>query len=145
MDGNPIRGIRLDILQRGTQEVLKYLRGRLRLSESSERGDTGVDLLPERNIPVNNVVTTNGGSSDLVVPPRPLPSRKSKSPSRRKSGGVSVEELGIDPFKCKASRNLLLSGRQIVNLETNVFQLAADNAVTCIDLSKNMMMTLPSS
>lgn len=123
LDGNPIRGIRLDILQRGTLEILKYLRGKLRLSESSDGGDGQCSAS-------NSFLSPSG-----------------KTPSRRRSGnnGATSEDLGIDPYKTKSSRSLNLGSKQISELDNSVLQLAADNGVTCIDLSKNQLCFLPPS
>jgi len=100
--------------------VLKYLRGKVKLSESAD----------------SSMESPN--SNFFLSPP-------GKVTSRRRSGnhGATAEDLGIDPFKAKSSRSLNLSAKQISELDISVLQLASDNSVTCVDISKNLLTSIP--
>uniref|UniRef100_A0A8D3C2I8 Leucine-rich repeat protein SHOC-2 n=1 Tax=Scophthalmus maximus TaxID=52904 RepID=A0A8D3C2I8_SCOMX len=50
LEGNPLRGIRRDLLTKGTNELLKYLRGRIK-----EDGDTAMTLPSQSNVNVHNI------------------------------------------------------------------------------------------
>lgn len=117
LDGNPLRGIRLDILQRGTLELLKYLRGKLSLNELANESNSG-----------------NEGPSG-----KPNGCRKSLR------GGSTTEDLEIDRDRVKASRDLNLVGRQMSEIDASVMELAVYAKTTMIDLSKNILTSLPNS
>lgn len=113
LDGNPLRGIRLDILQRGTLELLKYLRGKLNPNDSfNESGNEGQDGKP------------NGCRKSL-------------------RGGSTADDLEIDRDRVKASRDLNLVGRQMSELDNSVMELAADARTSILDMSKNILSSLP--
>lgn len=129
LEGNPLRGIRLDILQRGTQEVLKYLRGKLRANSES------------REIPESADGEFLGSTLDRTSGPYSI--SPGKLPVVR-SARVSTElELGVDVYKLKASKTLNLSSKNMKALEDEVFETAAAAGVTEMDVSKNHLNFLP--
>ncbi|CAL8130660.1 unnamed protein product [Orchesella dallaii] len=117
LDGNPLRGIRLDILQRGTLELLKYLRGKLNPSDSFNDSGCGND-------------TTDGKQNGC---------RKSLR------GCSTADELEIDRDRVKASRDLNLVARQMSEVDNSVMELASDAKTSVIDMSKNILTSLPES
>ncbi|KAM3620236.1 uncharacterized protein V6R79_020102 [Siganus canaliculatus] len=58
LEGNPLRGIRRDLLTKGTNELLKYLRGRIKVEpERGEEGPTAMTLPSETVVNVHNIKT----------------------------------------------------------------------------------------
>ncbi|KAM8873766.1 leucine-rich repeat-containing protein 40 isoform 2-T2 [Spinachia spinachia] len=58
LDGNPLRGIRRDLLTKGSDVLLKYLRGRIKGDpESAEEGQTAMTLPSQARINVHNIKT----------------------------------------------------------------------------------------
>ncbi|XP_056270798.1 leucine-rich repeat-containing protein 40 isoform X3 [Pseudoliparis swirei] len=58
LEGNPLRGIRRDLLTKGTSELLKYLRGRIK--EDRDRADEGqmaMTLPSQATVNVHNITT----------------------------------------------------------------------------------------
>lgn len=116
LEGNPLRGIRLDILQRGTIELLKYLRGKLNPSDSMNDSSSGES-----------------------------PDGKQNGCRKSLRGGSTAEDLEIDRDRVKASRDLNLVGKQMSEIDKSVMELAADAKISIIDMSKNILTSLPDS
>ncbi|XP_068599438.1 leucine-rich repeat-containing protein 40 [Brachionichthys hirsutus] len=57
LEGNPLRGIRRDLLAKGTNELLKYLRGRLKEEPEAADGHTAVTLPSQATVNVHNIQT----------------------------------------------------------------------------------------
>ncbi|XP_074523998.1 leucine-rich repeat-containing protein 40 [Halichoeres trimaculatus] len=58
LEGNPLRGIRRDLLTKGTNELLKYLRGRIKEEpESVDEGNTAMTLPSQAKVNVHNIKT----------------------------------------------------------------------------------------
>ncbi|XP_042538790.1 leucine-rich repeat-containing protein 40 [Dipodomys spectabilis] len=60
LEGNPLRTIRREILNKGTQEVLKYLRSKIRddePSQSDSRTETAMTLPSESRVNVHSIIT----------------------------------------------------------------------------------------
>uniref|UniRef100_A0A668TFU1 Leucine rich repeat containing 40 n=1 Tax=Oreochromis aureus TaxID=47969 RepID=A0A668TFU1_OREAU len=58
LEGNPLRGIRRDILSKGTGELLKYLRGRVKEEpEKTDGGDTAMMLPSQARVNVHDIKT----------------------------------------------------------------------------------------
>ncbi|XP_034567566.1 leucine-rich repeat-containing protein 40 [Notolabrus celidotus] len=58
LEGNPLRGIRRDILTKGTNELLKYLRGRIKEEpERAEEGSTAMTLPSQATVNVHSIKT----------------------------------------------------------------------------------------
>ncbi|XP_041647610.1 leucine-rich repeat-containing protein 40 [Cheilinus undulatus] len=58
LEGNPLRGIRRDLLTKGTNELLKYLRGRIKEEpERVDEGDTAMTLPSQAAVNVHNIKT----------------------------------------------------------------------------------------
>ncbi|XP_020502577.1 leucine-rich repeat-containing protein 40 [Labrus bergylta] len=56
LEGNPLRGIRRDLLTKGTNELLKYLRGRIKEEpESADKGHTAMTLPSQAAVNVHNI------------------------------------------------------------------------------------------
>ncbi|XP_044054956.1 leucine-rich repeat-containing protein 40 isoform X2 [Siniperca chuatsi] len=58
LEGNPLRGIRRDLLTKGTNELLKYLRGRIKEEpERADEGHTAMTLPSQARVNVHNIKT----------------------------------------------------------------------------------------
>ncbi|XP_068565455.1 leucine-rich repeat-containing protein 40 isoform X2 [Cebidichthys violaceus] len=58
LEGNPLRGIRRDLLTKGTNELLKYLRGRIKEDpERADEGQTAMTLPSQARVNVHNINT----------------------------------------------------------------------------------------
>ncbi|KAM6921192.1 leucine-rich repeat-containing protein 40 [Xenentodon cancila] len=58
LEGNPLRGIRRDLLTKGTNELLKYLRGRIKEEpEKVEEGRTAMTLPSQATVNLHNIKT----------------------------------------------------------------------------------------
>uniref|UniRef100_A0A3B4YW63 Leucine rich repeat containing 40 n=1 Tax=Stegastes partitus TaxID=144197 RepID=A0A3B4YW63_9TELE len=58
LEGNPLRGIRRDLLTKGTNELLKYLKGRIKEEpEKAEEGHTAMTLPSQAMVNVHNIQT----------------------------------------------------------------------------------------
>ncbi|XP_042371860.1 leucine-rich repeat-containing protein 40 [Plectropomus leopardus] len=58
LEGNPLRGIRRDLLTKGTNELLKYLRGRIKEEpEKADEGTTAMTLPSQARVNVHNIKT----------------------------------------------------------------------------------------
>ncbi|XP_070765139.1 leucine-rich repeat-containing protein 40 [Enoplosus armatus] len=58
LEGNPLRGIRRDLLTKGTNELLKYLRGRIKEEpEGADEGHTAMTLPSQARVNVHNIKT----------------------------------------------------------------------------------------
>ncbi|CAJ1060146.1 leucine-rich repeat-containing protein 40 [Xyrichtys novacula] len=56
LEGNPMRGIRRDLLTKGTNELLKYLRGRIKEDpETADEGPTAMTLPSQAGVNVHNI------------------------------------------------------------------------------------------
>lgn len=55
LDGNPLRGLRRELLTRGTEELLKYLRGRIKEEPDSSSGSTGLSLPSHASVNLHNI------------------------------------------------------------------------------------------
>ncbi|KAM7012999.1 leucine-rich repeat-containing protein 40 [Tautogolabrus adspersus] len=56
LEGNPLRGIRRDLLTKGTNELLKYLRGRIKEEpEKADEGHTAMTLPSQAAVNVHNI------------------------------------------------------------------------------------------
>ncbi|XP_040896012.1 leucine-rich repeat-containing protein 40 [Toxotes jaculatrix] len=56
LEGNPLRGIRRDLLTKGTNELLKYLRGRIKEEpERADEGHTAMTLPSQASVNVHNI------------------------------------------------------------------------------------------
>ncbi|KAM9358337.1 leucine-rich repeat-containing protein 40 [Symphorus nematophorus] len=100
LEGNPMRGIRRDLLTKGTNELLKYLRGRIK--EEPDRADEGPTAMT-------------------------LPSQ----------AGVNVHNI-------KTLKSLVYSEKQASSVPDELFDAAADQAVTTVNFSKNQLTCIPS-
>ena len=124
LDGNPLRGIRLDILQRGTCELLKYLRSKSTKASGSDGEDHHLDGF------FNGRSSGGSSSSSTTTSPR---------------GASNSSNLSLDPYKLRATRMLNISNRAIKALEDEVFETAGTAQVNVVDLSKNQLVSLPES
>ncbi|XP_071342855.1 leucine-rich repeat-containing protein 40 [Trachinotus anak] len=58
LEGNPLRGIRRDLLTKGTNELLKYLRGRIKEEpERPDEGNTAMTLPSQASVNVHTIKT----------------------------------------------------------------------------------------
>ncbi|KAK1896532.1 Leucine-rich repeat-containing protein 40 [Dissostichus eleginoides] len=58
LEGNPLRGIRRDLLTKGTNELLKYLRGRIKEEpDQAEEQQTAMTLPSQARVNVHNIKT----------------------------------------------------------------------------------------
>ncbi|XP_035032497.1 leucine-rich repeat-containing protein 40 [Hippoglossus stenolepis] len=58
LEGNPLRGIRRDLLTKGTNELLNYLRGRIKDEpETPDDGQTAMTLPSQASVNVHNIKT----------------------------------------------------------------------------------------
>ncbi|XP_018557393.1 LOW QUALITY PROTEIN: leucine-rich repeat-containing protein 40 [Lates calcarifer] len=58
LEGNPLRGIRRDLLSKGTNELLKYLRGRIKEEpERADEGPTAMTLPSQASVNLHNIKT----------------------------------------------------------------------------------------
>ncbi|KAE8299657.1 Leucine-rich repeat-containing protein 40 [Larimichthys crocea] len=58
LEGNPLRGIRRDLLTKGTNELLKYLRGRLKEDpERADEGHTAMTLPSQARVNLHHIKT----------------------------------------------------------------------------------------
>ncbi|XP_067454161.1 leucine-rich repeat-containing protein 40 isoform X2 [Thunnus thynnus] len=58
LEGNPLRGIRRDLLTKGTNELLKYLKGRIKEEpERADEGPTAMTLPSQARVNVHNIKT----------------------------------------------------------------------------------------
>jgi hypothetical protein len=115
LEGNPLKGIRVDILQRGTVELLRYLRGKLKPSEL-------VPQCSDSDTLASNQVTPRGA--------RAVSSEK---------------DLGVDVHMLKNSRSLTLVSKNIKALDEHIFVTAVEAKVNKIDFSRNSLTELPTT
>ncbi|XP_071387242.1 leucine-rich repeat-containing protein 40 isoform X1 [Centroberyx affinis] len=57
LEGNPLRGIRRDLLTKGTNELLKYLRGRIKEPESADTAPTAMTLPSQARVNLHSIKT----------------------------------------------------------------------------------------
>ncbi|XP_078141736.1 leucine-rich repeat-containing protein 40 isoform X2 [Centroberyx gerrardi] len=57
LEGNPLRGIRRDLLTKGTNELLKYLRGRIKEPENADTAPTAMTLPSQARVNLHNIKT----------------------------------------------------------------------------------------
>nr|XP_046246759.1 leucine-rich repeat-containing protein 40 isoform X2 [Scatophagus argus] len=57
LEGNPLRGIRRDLLKKGTSELLKYLKGRIKEgpADTADEGHTAMTLPSQASVNVHNI------------------------------------------------------------------------------------------
>ncbi|XP_077391301.1 leucine-rich repeat-containing protein 40 [Festucalex cinctus] len=100
LEGNPLRGIRRDLLTKGTNELLKYLRGRIKEEPDSAGGDVPTAMT--------------------------LPS-----------------QAAVNLHSIKTLKSLVYSDKKAELIPDELFQAAAEHAVTSADLSKNLLSDVP--
>ncbi|KXJ12812.1 leucine-rich repeat-containing protein 40 [Exaiptasia diaphana] len=110
LDGNPLRKLRRDIVMRGTQAILKYLKSRI---VEEEKPPCGV-----------------ADSVDSKVPDRPDVSM---------SGSSST----IDQHSLTQTKALSYSNKRLSEIPHEVMEAAVTARVTKVDLSKNLLNSLP--
>ncbi|KAM7410659.1 hypothetical protein PAMA_001884 [Pampus argenteus] len=100
LEGNPLRGIRRDLLTKGTNELLKYLKGRIKEEpEGADEEPTAMTLPSQARVNVHNI---------------------------------------------KTLKLLTYSEKQADNIPDELFDAAADEAVTTVNFSKNQLSSIPS-
>ncbi|XP_019727369.1 leucine-rich repeat-containing protein 40 [Hippocampus comes] len=99
LEGNPLRGIRRDLLTKGTNELLKYLRGRIQ-----EEPDCAIDTPTAMTLP---------------------------------------GQAAINVHNIKTLKSLAYSDKKADRVPDELFQAAAEHAVTSADFSKNLLSDVP--
>ncbi|KAM9849382.1 leucine-rich repeat-containing protein 40 [Aulostomus maculatus] len=99
LEGNPLRGIRRDLLMKGTNELLKYLRGRI-------KEETGGAV---------------EGSTAMTLP----------------------SQAKVNMHNIKTLKSLDYSEKQVDNVPDELFDAAADQAVTTVNFSRNQLTSIP--
>ncbi|XP_038048350.1 leucine-rich repeat-containing protein 40-like [Patiria miniata] len=123
LDGNPMRGIRRDIISRGTQGILKFLRSRIEEEPSSKDATDSVSASdPSSAMGVVAAVTS-----------------KTLDYSNKKVAEVPVTLW--EPAREAGVANVNLSKNVFTEVPTNVILLA--KTVTELNLSFNKLTTLP--
>ncbi|XP_066298452.1 leucine-rich repeat-containing protein 40-like isoform X1 [Branchiostoma lanceolatum] len=128
LDGNPLRTIRRDVIQRGTSELLKYLR--TRIEEQQNGGNT------------HSRVTSWPGALST-------PTSRSSEP---KSGDVAPltpdpEPAGpgstIDTFTVHKTKSINYSNKNASSVPDDILETGRDMYVSDMNLSKNVLTTFP--
>lgn len=99
LEGNPMRGIRRDLLTKGTNELLKYLRGRIKEEpDGPDEGPTAMTLPSQARVNIHNI---------------------------------------------KTLKLLEFSEKQADQVPDEVFDAAADQAISNVNFSKNRLSNIP--
>ncbi|KAL6108619.1 lrrc40 [Pungitius sinensis] len=147
LEGNPLRGIRRDLLTKGTDVLLKYLRGRIKGDpESVEEGQTAMTLPSQARVNVHNIKTL-----------------KSLAYSEKQAVDIPDELFDAAADQCVTTVNF--SKNQLTSIPPRLIELSASlsdinlafNRLTCcfpdickfqqlmhMDLRNNQLRDLPS-
>ncbi|KAF3691390.1 Leucine-rich repeat-containing protein 40 [Channa argus] len=147
LEGNPLRGIRRDLLTKGTNELLKYLRGRI--EEKPERADEGLTAMTlpsqatinEHKIKTLKLLEYSGKQADNI--PDEL---------FNAADGQSVTAVDFSKNHLTSIPSRLVefhSSLSDINLGFNRLKSFSPNIFTClqlrhIDLRNNQLSELPS-
>ncbi|XP_077440430.1 leucine-rich repeat-containing protein 40 isoform X2 [Vanacampus margaritifer] len=99
LEGNPLRGIRRDLLTKGTNELLKYIQGRIK-----EEPDNAGDMPTAMTLP---------------------------------------SQAAVNVHSIKTLKSLAYSDKKAERIPDELFQAAAEHAVTAADFSKNLLTDVP--
>uniref|UniRef100_A0A3P9H4M8 Leucine-rich repeat-containing protein 40 n=1 Tax=Oryzias latipes TaxID=8090 RepID=A0A3P9H4M8_ORYLA len=169
VEGNPLRGIRRDLLTKGTNELLKYLRGRVKEEpESSEDPPTAMTFPSQARINVHsiktlgvldysdmqadsipdeaflaaegqNVVTANFSKNKLTSIPARL-LQLSSSLTELNLGFNRLDHCGVEACRLLQLTHLDLRNNQLKDLPADMENLAK---LRCIILSYNRFKSFP--
>ncbi|XP_078656928.1 leucine-rich repeat-containing protein 40-like isoform X2 [Branchiostoma floridae x Branchiostoma belcheri] len=128
LDGNPLRTIRRDVIQRGTSELLKYLR--TRIEEQQNGGNT------------HSRVTSWPGALST-------PTSHSSEPKSRDAAPLTpdpeptVPGSTIDTFTVHKTKSINYSNKNASSVPDDLLETGRDMYVSDMNLSKNVLTTFP--
>lgn len=117
LEGNPLKGIRVDILQRGSVELLKYLRSKHAAPPTSHNFNSFTNVLTKTR----------------------------KSSGEGGTNFDESEVVSVDLHKLKSSGTLDITCRKLTEVPDEVFTKAAEANVGKISLSQNLLSSLPTT
>ncbi|XP_068176503.1 leucine-rich repeat-containing protein 40 [Antennarius striatus] len=147
LEGNPLRGIRRDLLAKGTNELLKYFRGRLKEEpEEADAGPTAMTLPSQARVNVHHVQTLKL----LQFSERQATDIPDELFDASTNQGVTTVDFSKNELTSIPSRLLeLQSSVSDINLAFNRLSCCSPNIgclqhLTHIDFRNNQLSDLPS-
>ncbi|XP_014089988.2 leucine-rich repeat-containing protein 40 isoform X5 [Bactrocera oleae] len=135
IDGNPIKSIRRDILQCGTNRILRTLRERARASVEKQQHLTQGDTV-SLNSSTSSATTFVHNNTDKM-------GADGLNSPRRPAGGCDEDTTFPDKYKMRNTHTLNVTMQYLSTVPDEVFQTAAEEHVSCVDFSKNRLEKLP--
>ncbi|XP_078574385.1 leucine-rich repeat-containing protein 40-like isoform X2 [Branchiostoma floridae x Branchiostoma japonicum] len=130
LDGNPLRTIRRDVIQRGTSELLKYLRTRIEEHQNGGNTHSRVTSWPgalSRKTPTSHSSEPKGGDAAPLTP----------DPEPAAPGST------IDTFTVHKTKSINYSNKNAESVPDDLIDTGRDMFVSDMNLSKNVLTTFP--
>jgi len=159
LDGNPMRGIRRDIIARGTQAILEYLRSRMPVSEQQTQEDVPVIKKSSTvsknemdNIPINPALANGESKVQSTVEQK----HEIKEPSKAVVDQYLISTTKVLTYHNKASKipeSVWLLGAKISNIDFSKNLLSEfpekileyKDTLSELNLSQNKIISLPNT
>ncbi|XP_048207519.1 leucine-rich repeat-containing protein 40 isoform X2 [Perognathus longimembris pacificus] len=148
LDGNPLRTIRREILNKGTQEVLKYLRSKIRDDEPSQSDagtETAMTLPSESRVNVHSIITLKlldySDKQTALIPNEVFDSVKSNiitSINFSKNHLSEIPKRIVELKEMVSDVNLSFNKLSFISSELCMLQ-----KLTFLDLRSNFLNSLP--
>nr|CAB3263517.1 leucine-rich repeat-containing protein 40-like [Phallusia mammillata] len=148
LDGNPLRSIRRDVISRGTQAVLAFLRSRI-VTDEKEQSSVGTQSLPQspfhkdlsRKSEVSNSGKLHAIKQEAMEAVKTLDDFSSVALSdvSLTQGGITDFPIGLHQFKNSLSV-LNLSGNKIKEVPA---EIGGYTTLTHLNLGSNNLQSLP--
>nr|XP_044605498.1 leucine-rich repeat-containing protein 40 isoform X5 [Equus asinus] len=148
LEGNPLRTIRREIINKGTQEVLKYLQSKIKDDEPSQNNsvtETAMTLPSESRVNVHSIVTLKildySDKQAVLIPDEVFDAVKSNivtSVNFSKNQLCEIPKRIIELKEMVSDVNLSFNKLSFVSLELCTLQ-----KLTFLDLRNNFLNSLP--
>ncbi|XP_012876102.1 PREDICTED: leucine-rich repeat-containing protein 40 isoform X1 [Dipodomys ordii] len=148
LEGNPLRTIRREILNKGTQEVLKYLRSKIRddePSQSDSRTETAMTLPSESRVNVHSIITLKlldySDKQTALIPDEVFDSVKGNiitSINFSKNHLSEIPKRIVELKEMVSDVNLSFNKLSFISVELCMLQ-----KLTFLDLRNNILNSLP--
>ncbi|XP_039948398.1 leucine-rich repeat-containing protein 40 isoform X3 [Bactrocera tryoni] len=135
IDGNPIKSIRRDILQCGTNRILRTLRERARASSENQQHHNQGDSVSLNSASLSSTTFVQNNTDKMGADGLNSP--------RRPAGGCDEDTTFPDKYKMRNTHTLNVTMQYLSTVPDEVFQTAAEEHVSCVDFSKNRLEKLP--
>ncbi|KAF3835630.1 hypothetical protein F7725_028188 [Dissostichus mawsoni] len=126
LEGNPLRGIRRDLLTKGTNELLKYLRGRIKVVKKS----TG---------PTHALSRCKRSTEKSCV----FVAEEPDQAEEQQTAMTLPSQARVNVHNIKTLKLLDYSEKQAADVPEELFDAAADTTVTSVNFSKNQLTSIP--